>query len=77
MTETTLMRRLMLAVSEWARVFRNNVGLAWRRDGAPVRFGLCKGSSDLIGWTPVTIDGNTVALTRCTSKAGIRYTCST
>lgn len=31
------------------RMFRNNVGVADVR-GAKIRFGLCKGSSDLIGW---------------------------
>ena len=54
-----------------ARLFRNNVGLfvAWEavqtalktgslsalRRLRPIRCGLIKGSSDLIGWTPVTI----------------------
>lgn len=53
-----------------SRLFRNNVGLAKFLDrfGKPrkVRYGLCPGSSDLIGWTPVTITpdmiGRTVAV---------------
>jgi hypothetical protein len=36
-------------------VFRNNVGVAFHRDGSVVVYGLCPGSSDLIGWTPVEI----------------------
>lgn len=37
------------------RVFRNNVGVLRDATGTYVRFGLCIGSSDVIGWTPVTI----------------------
>lgn len=68
MSETDFMRQIMLlATQAGARVFRNNVGMAWmgkksRRgntvtvdQAVPVRFGLCVGSSDLIGWTPVTV----------------------
>lgn len=56
MRETDLLREFMLLGSEaGARLFRNNVGVAYRKDGVPVKFGLCKGSSDLIGWVPVTI----------------------
>jgi hypothetical protein len=49
-------------------MFRNNVGMAWTgrvvrntngsitiHDPRPLDAGLCKGSSDLIGWTPVTV----------------------
>jgi hypothetical protein len=60
-------------------LFRNNVGLAYTGDvktnangsvtilnARPIKFGLCKGSSDLIGWTTVTITpemvGRTVAV---------------
>jgi hypothetical protein len=32
-----------------ARVFRNNVGVAWNKNGIPIRFGLCVGSADIIG----------------------------
>ena len=62
-TETDLMRTLEeIAPLYQMELFRNNVGFAWmgkseRRgktvvihNARPVRFGLCKGSSDLIGW---------------------------
>lgn len=66
-TETTLMHRILLACSKaGARLFRNNVGVAHHADGSRVVYGLCKGSSDLIGWTPVRITpamvGQTVAV---------------
>lgn len=62
-SETDIQRRIQIALS-WgdARMFRNNVGAAWMggdfsiRDGRLVsgharyvQFGLCPGSSDLIG----------------------------
>lgn len=69
MTEADLQREIMKAVSAaGARIFRNNVGVGWagqlvsNRDGIvtlararPLHAGLCKGSSDLIGWTPTLI----------------------
>lgn len=42
------------------RLFRNNVGVADVR-GAKIRFGLTKGSSDLIGWIRQEINGVKVA----------------
>lgn len=36
-------------------MFKNNVGMYTDQRGNVIRYGLCKGSSDLIGWTPVTI----------------------
>jgi hypothetical protein len=67
MSETHLVRRLMLAATErGARLFRNNVGQYTAESGHTVRYGLCPGSSDLIGWTPHTITaadvGRTVAI---------------
>ena len=74
MKETNIMRNIMLRASDIGyRLFRNNVGTAWRSllgpkgekrmsdgrllitDPILVRFGLHKGSGDLIGWKPVTI----------------------
>lgn len=37
------------------RLYRNNCGVLLDREGRPVRFGLCPGSSDLIGWRTVTV----------------------
>jgi hypothetical protein len=73
---------LLRASALGARLFRQNTGVGWAgnaeikskagvttviiRDARPLRAGLCKGSSDLIGWTPVTITpdmvGKTVAV---------------
>ena len=56
MRETELVKRLQVALSEiGARLFRNNVGVLKDRTGHYVAYGLCKGSSDLIGWLPITI----------------------
>lgn len=56
MTETPLLRQLMLHFStSGVRLFRNNVGMLKDAHGGYVRYGLCVGSSDLIGWTPVII----------------------
>lgn len=40
------------------RLFRNNVGVGFTRNGTPIRFGLRVGSADLIGWKSVTITPN-------------------
>ena len=66
MKETNVMRTFMMKISKdkHKRVFRNNVGKAVAYDFKnkkliePIRiieFGLCKGSSDLIGWKSVVI----------------------
>mgnify|MGYP006273510687 CR=1 FL=1 len=48
------------------RLYRNNTGTLYDRQGRPVTFGLAKGSADLIGWTTRTITpdmvGQTVAV---------------
>jgi hypothetical protein len=53
-------------MSRWCRLFRNNVGLFKTFDGRRIKTGLCNGSSDIIGWTPVTVTedmvGDTVAV---------------
>lgn len=56
-TERTLMHDIMYWLSQipGVRVFRNNVGQAIQEDGRRIRYGLHRGSSDLIGWTSVTI----------------------
>ena len=57
MSEAGEQSRIMLALGghPGIRVFRNNVGLARFPDGSTVRYGLCPGSADLIGWRTVTI----------------------
>jgi hypothetical protein len=52
MSETALQNKIRLAVGKLktARLFRNNVGMI---NG--VQFGLCVGSSDLIGFQSVTV----------------------
>lgn len=42
--------RLAYEHSKAVRLFRNNVGVLQDRRGNYVRYGLCPGSSDLIGW---------------------------
>lgn len=55
-SESDLLYRLLVRCSALgARVFRNNVGKLQDRNGRVVTYGLCVGSSDLIGYLPVTI----------------------
>jgi hypothetical protein len=55
MTEANLIKKYLLSLPPNQRLFRNNVGLATTANGHTIRYGLCKGSSDLIGWTSITI----------------------
>ena len=56
MNESDLMRQYQIdAAARGTILYRNNVGLFYTRNGVPVRCGLCVGSSDLIGYTPVLI----------------------
>ena len=51
-SEADISRLIQLAASgRGARLLRNNVGALKDDRGVHVRFGLCAGSSDLIGWT--------------------------
>lgn len=50
-SETDISSRIRLAVPRTTVLFRNNVGSLEDSRGRWVRFGLCQGSSDLIGWT--------------------------
>jgi hypothetical protein len=55
-SESDLLYRLLVRGSELgARLFRNNVGKLRDARGRLVTYGLCVGSSDLIGYLPVTI----------------------
>ena len=68
MKETDIMRLIQVKINEKLDciTFRNNVGLFTTKDGRKIRTGLRKGSSDLIGWTPIKITkemvGKTVAV---------------
>lgn len=57
MGETELQQqiRLHFGTRQNLKLFRNNVGQCHAADGRIVRFGLCQGSSDLIGFTSVEI----------------------
>jgi len=68
MQEKNIQKNIMLAVSPETKIFRNNVGVAWIGQSVKLKSGdvliknprifhagLCKGSSDLIGWTTKTI----------------------
>ena len=64
-SESDLLYRLLLRCSKLgARIFRNQVGqyrlarpncVPCQKHGRIIRSGLCVGSSDLIGWTLVTV----------------------
>lgn len=68
--ETPIQKRIMLACGTLpsVRVFRNNTGVAFAgevaienpplitlRNYRRIKYGLCNGSSDLIGWETITI----------------------
>lgn len=68
MNESNLIKSTLLALPRTARMFRNNVGMAWMgikliskpgtvtlKDAHPVHYGLTVGSSDLIGWNSIEI----------------------
>lgn len=60
-SEAEVLKQVMLEASKLGlAVFRNNTGLIKGSDGRAHRFGLCVGSSDLIGWCKIT--GRFVAL---------------
>lgn len=78
--EGDFLKRACMAASELgARLFRQNTGMGWvgkpikktpqqltLQNPRPLHAGLCTGSSDLIGWTPVVVTpdmvGKTVAI---------------
>jgi hypothetical protein len=55
-SEQSIQQHIRLRCSRGpVRLFRNNTGTLYDRQGRPVQFGLAKGSADLIGWTTRTI----------------------
>lgn len=70
MSESAIMREIQMTVSKLGhRVFRNNVGFATTRNGCNITYGLCVGSSDLIGWTSA---GRFLAIEVKTKKGVLR-----
>lgn len=74
--ERDIQAEIWHAIARFSRMFRNNVG-AFKRGDRWINFGLVKGSSDLVGWTPVEITqdmvGQTVAVftaIECKAKKG-------
>lgn len=74
--ERDIQAEIWQGMSRFSRMFRNNVG-AYQFKGRWIKFGLVKGSSDLIGWTPVKVTqdmvGETVAVftaVECKSEKG-------
>ena len=71
MNETDIVKEIQVGLGKLrsVRLFRNNVGLYRNPNGQVVRFGLCTGSSDLVGWTTVKITpqmiGRDVAIFTC------------
>jgi len=55
-SEMAILRRILLVCSSGAtRLWRNQVGQYELKDGRILRSGLCKGSSDLIGYRTVEV----------------------
>jgi len=55
-SEQQIQQRIRLELSRGpVRLWRNNTGTLYDRQGRPVQFGLCRGSSDLIGLRTITI----------------------
>lgn len=64
MRESSILQRVQLEASRRGyRLFRNNVGQLLDARGVPVRYGLCPGSSDLIGWRELVITADMVGHT--------------
>lgn len=57
-SETNNLKQIQLDLPKNVKLFRNNVGLAvYEKNGRKwsVKYGLCEGSSDLVGFTKITI----------------------
>lgn len=77
MSETNNLKQIQLDLPKNVKLFRNNVGLAvYEKNGRKwsVKYGLCEGSSDLVGFTKITITPEMVGreisvFTACEVKA--------
>ena len=66
-SEANVLNDIMIALSQaGCIVWRNNTGQLPDASGRPIKFGLCVGSSDIIGICP---DGRFLAV-ECKSKTG-------
>lgn len=65
----TLHKNFIKITGSLSRIFRNNTGQAWQgktlkrgpetltlKHPRPIKFGLCEGSSDYVGWHSIVID---------------------
>lgn len=63
-SETKIRKQIQVALSKNGyTMWRNNTGSLLNSKGVPVKFGLCVGSSDLIGLSQVVITKNMVGKT--------------
>ncbi len=61
MYESEVQNKIRLKLSQLGFIlFRNNVGAWQHRLGHWIKYGLCEGSSDLIGWRPLIITSDMV-----------------
>jgi len=66
-TEANILNDCLIALSDaGCLAWRNNTGVLPNRQGRPIRFGLCVGSSDIIGIAP----GGTFFAVECKSAMG-------
>lgn len=63
--ETEILQQIRLTAGgvSGVRLFRNSIGVARFDNGATIPYGLCVGSSDLIGWRSVRITPGMVGKT--------------
>ena len=69
-SEANIMNDCMIALSQaGCLIWRNNTGVLKDKTGRPIKFGLCKGGSDLIG---IAKDGKFLAVECKTATGRIR-----
>lgn len=69
-SEANIQNEIMIALSHaGCLIWRNNTGVLKDKTGRPIKFGLCKGSSDIIGITP---SGQFLAVEVKTATGSIR-----
>ena len=59
--ESEIQKKVRLNLAKYGfKLFRNNVGAWMQPNGRPIRYGLCKGSSDIIGFKKIKIQPDMV-----------------